>query len=268
MNFTCRSVDLLLPQRPKKGKIMNKNNNMYPSEKTRKFGLMTTGTRGMKLMKYGFGVLGTSIFLTASLVSLITMIFGKEENHTVSFVLFLVFLAAALLYAAIGFFIFPAVSKKLDDGKNTFVIDSGSAVAKEELFADMNSIREPFTAERNGDWLDVTWKWLSGYYADMDMRNPGGYKRREFFKIMFRVNDDHTYDMLDCVVTEMGGVNRRGIDLTKSVSVGRFKLKKFFGALGVDESSGKAGPNSYHLDTEELRRYMRKWFADRGYREN
>ena len=95
---------------------------MYPSEKTRKFGLMTTGTRGMKLIKYGFGVLGTSIFLIASLVSLIAMIFGKEENHTVSFVLFLVFLAAALLYAAIGFLIFPAVSKKLDDGKNAFVM--------------------------------------------------------------------------------------------------------------------------------------------------
>lgn len=252
----------------KKGKTVQKNNTMYPSEKTRKIGLMTSGKRGEKLMRYAFGFGGSSVFLAAFIGLLIFSVFAKGTDRAVAAAASLLSLAAAAIFAGTGFLFIPKMTKKLDCGKNAFVINAGSALSKEELFSEAESIRDPFLAERNGDWLDVTWEWLNGYYINADFENPGLYRKKEIFKIMFRVNDDHTYDMLDCVITENTGANIKGAGFGKSAEVGRFQVKKTFDAIGVDKRSGKAGVNTYCLDTEELRRYMRKWFADRGYREN
>ena len=64
------------------------------------------------------------------------------------------------------------------------------------------------------------------------------------------------------------GANIKGAGFGKSTEAGRFQVRKVFGAIGVDKGPGKADVNTYCFDTEELSRYMRKWFADRGYSEN
>ena len=238
---------------------------MFPSERMRKVGLWSSGRKSISLISCVFGVTGACFFVGA-LSSAYTELTSPDAGPYAVFAV--IGLLSACLYIAVGLLAVPALYKKLENGKNVYPIDMNNRLTKEELFDDIGTICEPYTAERNNDWLDVTWKWIDGYFADLDLRSPEIHKRKEKVVMMFRINDDYTYDMLDAVITESGYAKKTGIGIGQNAEVGRVSVKKFFGAVGVDADSRMAGANAYCLDTEELRRYMRRWFAERGYREN
>lgn len=231
---------------------------MVPSEKIRLIGLIVAGSGGIEMMKYGFGVVGSGISAVCAVLSFV-FLYGRNKTKIIVPAMFVIMTASCLIA---GFGIFPTIQEVLDIGKNCYPVSTENTMTKEELFDDIGTICEPYATERNKDWLDVTWKWMDEYFA-----NPDIAKGEKKFMIMFRVNDDMTYDMLDCLMEESTSSGILGIEKHKNIEVGRFYIKKYYYATGIDTESEKVGMNGYYMDTEELREYMRKWFADRGYRE-
>ncbi len=258
--------------------MKDKTNKIIPSLKMRKTALWATNKKNYDI---AFGWVGVAIILVGAITGFVLRNITYTISGTVTkngitetvnsplngYSVGVIIAAFGCLYAIIGFVLIPIAFKSIHKGEITYPV-SMERMSKEQLFADITSIDDKYSVKVNDNWIDVTWNWQnSTLFGNLSIS-----KRQDIFMKLFRINDDGTFNELDCDINYelYAGLKEFRLIYEKEMHVGRSRHKAFqigFGTDGNNPQNG-FGIQKFELDTLDLTNYMHKWFADRGYREN
>jgi hypothetical protein len=112
-----------------------------------------------------------------------------------------------------------------------------------------------------GNWIDVSDNWQNS----LSLLN-GVTKRINVYKKMFYINDDYTYQELDCEYEAEANINLGTLSASRRIAFGHIKHHSVQYLVGANLNNKEVGINKYTLDTLDITNNAHRWLADHGYR--